>query len=305
MSVKHLVYVFEDEELKGADRLMMLAIADYCDEHGACYPSYSRLAKKCNVKRRSAIDTCNRLIEKGHLGVKLHAGIETQNGKTNRFYMTKWRDEQGLSNDFLDKYNAVNNTGAVDNTPSSAVDNTPSSAVGNTLTVGNRSLTVDVPPDKSGGADANEKPSAFFRSKRFSDIALSVISPAVFNMPADLIKQSKNFVAFNMVNGLRDAYETINPDVDAEALTRDVEGFIKFWRSSKQGADIPRQRDKFTLHFMTFLNTRQTSPVAEVKHPTETELIIRAQIELGYDVLNPSNITDDVRMKIKELKQTI
>ena len=36
MANKHISFVFDSKDVKGADRLMLLAIADYCDEHGSC-----------------------------------------------------------------------------------------------------------------------------------------------------------------------------------------------------------------------------------------------------------------------------
>lgn len=311
MSVKHLVYVFENTELKGADRLMMLAIADYCDEQGSCYPSYRRLAMKCNVARRTAVKTCNRLVASGDLAIVKFAGIETKQGNTNRFYMLKWREEVGLNNDHLimkpaeDEHTTgdADNTGDVDNTPTGDADNTPTGDVHDTLTVeDNRRLSVDMPPDKSEGVQPKEQ--TFITSRLFSDVALGVLSPEIFNMSAEDIIASKNYVAFGMVNGARDAYKAINPGVSATTLIADLRGFIRYWRGMYDNAVFPRNRDKFNLHLMTYLQTKRTNSTtagAEVK-PTDNELIMKAQIALGYETLDPNNINDEVKAKVEELK---
>lgn len=98
MGNQHITYVFQNDEVKGADRLMLLAIADYCDEHGSCYPSYKTLAKKCNVDRRNAISTCQRLESDGHIYISKNDGYVTAKGQTNRFFMLKWRESVGLDN---------------------------------------------------------------------------------------------------------------------------------------------------------------------------------------------------------------
>lgn len=87
MSIKPMQYVFENIATKGSNRLMLLAIADRCDDEGECYPGISRLAKKCNVQRRQAINLIQELERLGELRVIESEGVRTNGGTTNRYHM--------------------------------------------------------------------------------------------------------------------------------------------------------------------------------------------------------------------------
>ena len=289
MSVKHLVYIFEDEELKGADRLMMLAIADYCDEQGSCYPSYKRLAKKCNVTRRTAIITVNRLQENGHLAIKQFAGIETAHGNTNRFYMLKWRQENGFDNGFLlqqeeqqeeqetEETDEDNSTSDTDNTLSSDTDNTPTSDTDNTLTVGNRRLTQTLTPVTTDVARTEEqtpKNPAFKRTKELTETVLQVISEPVFGIQYETLKDRKNnFVAYNMVNAFVDAYNTLGLNPSIQEVEQDIKNYHTYYMRKHKRITLPRQRDKVGLYFLEYMQQKTTTykPQAQIGNK-ETEL---------------------------------
>jgi hypothetical protein len=281
MSVKHLVYIFEDEELKGADRLMMLAIADYCDEQGSCYPSYKRLAKKCNVTRRTAIITVNRLQENGHLAIKQFAGIETAHGNTNRFYMLKWRQENGFDNGFLlqqEEQQEEQETEETDKANSTSdTDNTPTSDTDNTLTVGNRRLTQTLTPATTDVARTEEqtpKNPAFKRTKELTETVLQVISEPVFGIQYETLKDRKNnFVACNMVNAFVDAYNTLGLNPSIQEVEQDIKNYHTYYMRKHKRITLPRQRDKVGLYFLEYMQQKTTSyqPQAQIGNK-ETEL---------------------------------
>lgn len=64
-----MTMVFASREPRGADRLMLLALADNANDAGVCWPGYSTLAQKCAVDRRSAIRTIARLVKNGFVKV--------------------------------------------------------------------------------------------------------------------------------------------------------------------------------------------------------------------------------------------
>ena len=92
-------YVFESKNTKGSQRLMLLAIADRCDDEGTCYPGVPYLAEKCNVARRTALTIIHKLEKKGEIRVIEGGGCETGHGATNRYVMTKFRESNNLKND--------------------------------------------------------------------------------------------------------------------------------------------------------------------------------------------------------------
>lgn len=91
MSVDAMSYVWKTA-LAGAQKLMLLAIADRADEKGVCYPGIDKLAEKCGIKIRAAQKLISKLEELGELVVEVAGGTKTSSGKTNRYYMKKFRD---------------------------------------------------------------------------------------------------------------------------------------------------------------------------------------------------------------------
>lgn len=66
--------VWELSAARGADLLMLLAIADFSDDDGRAYPSVQTLALKCRVSARNANKTLARLRDTGELRIDLSRG---------------------------------------------------------------------------------------------------------------------------------------------------------------------------------------------------------------------------------------
>lgn len=83
MSIKAMTWVFEQDELKGNHKLVMLALADFCDDQGLCWPSVGRIAKKSSISERSVQRILGDLVDQGWLGVNRAVG----RGHTSRYWM--------------------------------------------------------------------------------------------------------------------------------------------------------------------------------------------------------------------------
>lgn len=59
--------VFKMSKSRGTARVVLLALANYSDERGKCWPSLGRLAKDSNVARRNVIKAINSLCEIGEV----------------------------------------------------------------------------------------------------------------------------------------------------------------------------------------------------------------------------------------------
>lgn len=96
MSIKAMTWVWEHSPEKSTRLLLLLAIADHCDDEGVCYPSVARLAKKCRVGVRRVQQVIEALKRTGELGVAIGRGVEFNGGKTNRYYLNGYRQSLGL-----------------------------------------------------------------------------------------------------------------------------------------------------------------------------------------------------------------
>ena len=85
MSVKTSAKVWEWSQSEGNNRLVLLALADFCDDDGVCYPGVPRLAKKCKISERSVQRAFIHLSKLGELIIERKAGIAVNGGSTNRF----------------------------------------------------------------------------------------------------------------------------------------------------------------------------------------------------------------------------
>ena len=85
MSIKIMNYVWEHSKQKGTELLLLLALADFADDSGDCYPSINRLAKKARTGERNTQKLLRKLETAREITIHETAGIETGHGKTNRY----------------------------------------------------------------------------------------------------------------------------------------------------------------------------------------------------------------------------
>lgn len=83
MSVAATNYVWEQSPAEGADRLVLLALADFADEMGNCFGSWGKLEQKTRLARRTVADCVRRLQKSGELvmmqrGTRKTAGTGAQ-----------------------------------------------------------------------------------------------------------------------------------------------------------------------------------------------------------------------------------
>ena len=69
MSIRVMSRVWDHYPGKGSDLLAMLALADWSDDDGRCFPSVAALARKVRLQERQAQRALSGLIEQGFLSV--------------------------------------------------------------------------------------------------------------------------------------------------------------------------------------------------------------------------------------------
>ncbi|MEJ5200607.1 MAG: helix-turn-helix domain-containing protein [Anaerolineales bacterium] len=73
MSVKVSTRVWEKSTRGGAELLLLLALADWADDWGYCYPSIDQIAKKIHQTRRNVIRLIQKLEDSGAIRTLTHA----------------------------------------------------------------------------------------------------------------------------------------------------------------------------------------------------------------------------------------
>jgi hypothetical protein len=94
MSVKALSAVWEDSRAIGADLLVLLAMADWADHSGRCFPSYGQIALKARVSRATVANAVRRLVGLGELERVTHGHMPTdsQDDEVARSVERQWRN---------------------------------------------------------------------------------------------------------------------------------------------------------------------------------------------------------------------
>lgn len=79
MSIKIMSQVWESAQVSGSDLLVLLSLADHCNDLGECYPSIARLAKKCRLSERSVQYALKYLQGESLLSIQKNAGRNNTN----------------------------------------------------------------------------------------------------------------------------------------------------------------------------------------------------------------------------------
>lgn len=74
MSIKVMTWVWEHGPTDPTERLIMLALADFCDDQGRCYPSMIGIAEKACVTERGARGIVRRLEGEGWIMIETGGG---------------------------------------------------------------------------------------------------------------------------------------------------------------------------------------------------------------------------------------
>ena len=92
MSVKAMAFVWEYSEQKSTKLLMLLGIADHCDDDGKCFPGVKRLQLKTRLENYKS---ASRII--CDLEMAGEVTIVRRRGRSSIYYLTKFCEVNGLS----------------------------------------------------------------------------------------------------------------------------------------------------------------------------------------------------------------
>ncbi len=85
MSIYCMSYVWQTSQEHGTSLLMLLALADYANDSGKCWPGVKALAQKCRISERNARFLIRQLEDDGVIRTDIHAGTFGNGGRTNRY----------------------------------------------------------------------------------------------------------------------------------------------------------------------------------------------------------------------------
>lgn len=79
-------------DVKGNDRLVIIALADYCNEGGWCYPSVGEVARRCQLSERGTQKILAKLAAGGHIAIEAKNGIRKTSGSpTHKYHLLAYQ----------------------------------------------------------------------------------------------------------------------------------------------------------------------------------------------------------------------
>jgi len=81
VSIKIMSWVWDNSPYEGSALLLHLALADYANDYGECWPSQKTLAAKARCSDRYVRTISNKMIKEGYLEI-----VTESNGKTAHRY---------------------------------------------------------------------------------------------------------------------------------------------------------------------------------------------------------------------------
>jgi len=95
MSIKQMSMVFDDTSIKGNEKLLMLSIADNCNDTGVSFPSWGEIMRKTSMSRGSISKWLNELENKGLLFRKERKRINGSN-TSNKYLIYPHKNKKAL-----------------------------------------------------------------------------------------------------------------------------------------------------------------------------------------------------------------
>ena len=78
--------------VKDGERLVILALAHYCNDSGWCFPSVAELSRRCQLSDRGTQKILARLAAGGHIAVEANAGVrKTRGSPTHKYHLLAYQ----------------------------------------------------------------------------------------------------------------------------------------------------------------------------------------------------------------------
>ena len=78
MSIMQMVLAWKVRDVSGTDKLVLLALADWANDEGLCWPSLDTLAEKSSLNRRTVMNAIGRLENAGLIRREILTGKGTK-----------------------------------------------------------------------------------------------------------------------------------------------------------------------------------------------------------------------------------
>jgi hypothetical protein len=103
MSIKVMSMVWETEVVSDhTELLLLLAMADFADDDGACFPSVRKLAKKSRISERQAHRVIKQLCDRKYIELVEQGGVRNGKNVSNRYrILVTGEDVKGAGTDAM------------------------------------------------------------------------------------------------------------------------------------------------------------------------------------------------------------
>lgn len=274
MSVHVSSYIWKNCQATIAQKLVLVKLADNCNDDGYAFPSVATIARECCMSERYVQKIIKQLIASGELSVDVQSGKKTPNGYTNVYYMVKYRHVNNITatpsdlrvtgeqsdtpaSGGVNNSTPLNSNGVNNSTPQGVNNSTPKPSV-------KPSLKETTPPTTQQPAVVTEEKAPVTKSDELLPVVDNKLSSEEFKEFQKIINQ--DFKAYrgrdmNILNMLRGKstkapYKDYAFRDDPVALD-ELKGFVKWWRNKFPSADLPLSPETLASRIEEFRQTVQ------------------------------------------------
>lgn len=239
MSIAVMTEVWKDAPVSGTELLMLLALADSCNDDRECWPSLRHLQHKVRVSRPQAQRLLKNLEQQSLIESVKKGGRGAKGRETNLYRLLSMT---GITGDT----SALGGTGIT--------GDTTTGIVGDTLNRNSEPLSDPLAPSGAGGRKTPKKktePKPRPRNLIFDAVALGSF---------DLTDVSADKTVGARVGKLVAWLKQNRPDVTAERIAE----FYAWYESKNESASAPRDAGKFGSWWLKFEAAGDDDPFAEM-----------------------------------------
>ena len=314
MSVHVSSFVWKQIKTSIAQKLVLLKLADNCNDDGYCYPSVATIASECGMSERYVQKIVKQLVDDGQLLVDNQSGKKTPNGYTNVYYVVKYRE----TNNIVSKPSDLRATGEQQDTPkddgvnnstplsSDGVNNSTPQGVNNSTPKPSvkPSVNTTTPPTTQQPEVVSEPKAPVTKSDELLPVVDTKLSAedykayiAVINQDFKLYK-GRDMKLFHQLRGTSKQkgikeYAFTDKPVDLAEL----KAFVAWYRRTYPNISLPQAPDKIASRVEEFRQSVQkrnpVTPMQPVNDPYKIEA------EDIADIADIEAMVEKARKKIK------
>jgi hypothetical protein len=313
MSVHVSSYIWKNCQATIAQKLVLVKLADNCNDEGYAFPSVATIARECCMSERYVQKIIKQLIASGELNVDVQSGKKTPNGYTNVYYVVKYRHINGITATPSDlratgeQSDTPNQQGVNNSTPlnSDGVNNSTPQGVNNSTPKPSvkPSLKETTPPTTPEPIGSETVKAPVTKSDELLPVVDNKLSKEEYDQYIELIHtelkahRGQDMIYYHILRGTSKKHKAYSLTDNPLSLD-EFRQYVKWYKQQRPNLSFPGQQ-KIASNIEEFRQTVQkrnpVTPVGKMQPAAPIETV-RVDVE---DMQALQQMIEEQRKKIK------